>query len=70
MLFIVFQFMVACGGSGGGDTDSGGGSENVAPIANAGANVSANELSSVNLDGSASRDPDGDTITYRWQQIR
>ncbi|MBL7965358.1 MAG: T9SS type A sorting domain-containing protein [Prolixibacteraceae bacterium] len=39
---------------------------NKAPIANAGADQSPNEGTSVTLDGSASSDPDGATVTYLW----
>jgi hypothetical protein len=38
---------------------------NVAPVANAGANQSV-VLGSVTLDGSASSDANGDTLTYKW----
>jgi hypothetical protein len=50
-------------GCGGGD---GGGSSNKAPVANAGAaqNVAVGGI--VTLDGSASSDADGDTLTYAW----
>ena len=47
----------------------GGGSKcNRAPVANAGAAQSANEKTQVTLDGRASSDPDGDSISYRWVQ--
>lgn len=39
---------------------------NEAPNANAGSNLTINEGGSVTLDASASDDPDGDTISYRW----
>ncbi len=39
---------------------------NRAPVADAGANQTADERTLVTLDGSASSDPDGDTITYNW----
>jgi hypothetical protein len=39
---------------------------NKAPIANAGPDQSVNENSLCTLDGSASSDPDGDALTYKW----
>ncbi len=39
-----------------------------APIANAGSDQTVNESQAVQLDGSASTDPDGDTLTYAWNQ--
>lgn len=39
---------------------------NSAPIARAGANVNALAGTTVQLDGSTSSDPDGNTLTYRW----
>ena len=43
--------------------------DNAAPTANAGANQSVNEGATVELDGSASSDPDGNIASYSWQQI-
>ncbi|QTA79933.1 immunoglobulin-like fold-containing [Desulfonema limicola] len=44
-------------------------SENQPPAANAGSDQSVNTGDIVELDGSASSDPDpGDTITYKWEQ--
>lgn len=40
--------------------------KNQAPTANAGTNFSLNEGSSGNLDGSASSDPEGNTLSYHW----
>jgi predicted outer membrane repeat protein len=42
---------------------------NRTPIAEAGPDQVVNEQTTVSLDGSASSDPDGDTITYLWQQV-
>ena len=42
----------------------------VPPVANAGANVSViTPNTTASLDGSASNDPEGETITYNWEQI-
>lgn len=41
-------------------------SDNSAPVANPGGNQSVNTGSQVTLDGSASSDADGNTITYSW----
>lgn len=42
---------------------------NDAPVANAGNNQTVNELQAVTLNGTASSDPDGNTLTYTWTQI-
>lgn len=42
---------------------------NHAPEAHAGADQTVHEGSPVALDGSASFDPDGDYITYKWAQL-
>jgi phosphohistidine swiveling domain-containing protein len=44
-------------------------SVNVPPIANAGVDQPVNTGSTVKLDGTASKDPDNDPITYSWKQI-
>ena len=61
--------LAACGGGGGGGDTGGGGTTNRAPVANAGPDQSVDELAAVNLDGTGSSDPDGDTITYQWTEV-
>jgi hypothetical protein len=39
---------------------------NQVPLANSGPDQSSNEGSLISLDGSASSDPDGDALTYKW----
>jgi hypothetical protein len=60
--------LASCGGGGGGGSGGGGGTNNSAPVANAGANQSVDEQTTVTLNGSASSDPDGDTLGYSWTQ--
>jgi hypothetical protein len=43
--------------------------DNRTPIANAGADLTANEGAFVTLTGSGSSDPDGNTLTYSWTQL-
>ncbi len=45
------------------------GAVNRPPLASAGADQSANEGSTVMLDGSGSIDPDGDPLTFAWSQV-
>ena len=41
----------------------------IPPTANAGANQEVNEIELVQLDGSASSDSEGSSLTYLWQQV-
>ena len=58
-----------CGGSGGGGGGTTNPPANVAPVANAGADQTVNELTTVTLDGSGSSDADGSISTYAWSQV-
>jgi serine protease len=53
----------ACGGGGGGS-----GSGNQPPLADAGEAQAATTGQTVELDGSASRDPDGSIVSWQWRQ--
>ena len=79
----VLAFIVSCGGGGGGGDgdDGGGGTEdvaadggqntvvpNTAPTAVVGPNQDAARGVAITLDGSASSDPENDTLTYTWTQ--
>jgi len=50
------------------ESTAAGGGGNQAPIANAGPDQTVNEGSLVNLNGTASFDPNGNTITFLWTQ--
>ena len=45
------------------------GGGNKAPVADAGSDDSTNNNTLISLDGSASSDPDGDTLTFSWTQL-
>ncbi len=42
---------------------------NNAPLADAGDNATVDEFMLVSLDGSGSNDPDGDSLSYAWEQV-
>jgi hypothetical protein len=58
---LAWLLCVGCGGS-----KSSGPQDNRAPVANAGTDQSVPPGAAVQLDGSGSRDPDGDALSYAW----
>jgi len=58
---------VSCGGGGGDDGNKA--VVNNPPVAAAGANMDVSKNFNVQLDGSASTDPDKDNLTYTWTQL-
>ena len=74
VLATAFAFL-GCGDSGGGEpgpggTGGGGGPGNTAPVADAGESLDVSSGFNVTLDGSASSDADGDSLTYTWTQTK
>ena len=66
---LTFQVAVSSGGESSTDTvDITVSNVNTAPEAHAGAPQTVKELSPVTMDGTASFDPDGDSLTYAWAQ--
>ncbi|WP_373097611.1 PKD domain-containing protein, partial [Zhongshania sp.] len=69
--FVIFfaVMLAACGGGGGSNgaaTPGAGSSVNNLPIANAGVDQNIVTGAFVTLDGSASSDADGDSLSYLW----
>lgn len=67
--------VAACGGGGGGGDSGGGGttpppggSSNQAPVANAGPDQTVDAGTTVTLSAASSADPDGDALSFAWQQ--
>ena len=65
LVALSMSVLSACGGGGGGSA-TGPAVANAAPVANAGPLQNILVASLVALDGSASRDVNGDPLTYRW----
>lgn len=66
-IFFIALSLSAC--NGGGSSHRAAEDENKLPIADAGADLVVDEKQLVTLDGSASRDPDWDKITFKWVQL-
>ena len=68
----VLLLLHACGGGGGGSNDNGSSPPaplpNLAPVAEAGASITVDAGSLVELDGSDSRDSDGSISSFAWEQ--
>ncbi len=61
-LLVLATSLAGCGSSGGGNDDS----DNQPPVALAGIDLAIVTGGSIQLDGTASNDPDGDPITFQW----
>lgn len=73
LVSLVTLSITACGGGGGGNESGHVASRNptgrnLTPVADAGGDQIVAEQSTVTLDGTASTDPDGDSISLRWEQ--
>ena len=72
-IILATLLLTACGGGGGGDNGGGSGggtTANTAPIANAGDDQTLRlGAGDVVLDGSASSDADGDSLSYTWEML-
>ncbi len=67
LLIISVFLLTSCGGGvGTTTTETGDGTTNSAPVANAGTDQNVSTGSTVTLDGSGSSDADTDTLTYSW----
>ncbi|TAM03571.1 MAG: chitinase, partial [Paraburkholderia sp.] len=53
-----------------GHDEGGSGPVNHPPVADAGQNMTVNGAQTVTLDASKSRDPDGDKLSYKWEQLQ
>lgn len=69
-IFLFTFILLACGGGGGGGTSNNNAQTtptNSAPVANAGSDVNSYRNITITLDGSASSDSNGDTLSHAWQ---
>jgi len=66
MLMVIFVLTICGCGGGGGSGSGGGGAVNTKPLANAGRDLKVLKNALVILDGSASSDADGNSLTYIW----
>ncbi len=71
MLLAALLVLTACGGGGGeAGTGNGSGRTNTVAVAAAGGILDVARNAAFSLDGSASSDADGDSLTYTWLQTR